>query len=53
MRKVMADFEGHKKAFHQDSDDMHIDLPEPLNKLNIPGKVENGDLLITKFVFLI
>ncbi|KAH7073280.1 hypothetical protein FB567DRAFT_611506 [Paraphoma chrysanthemicola] len=48
MRELMKAFDAHKKAFHQDSTDMHIDLPRPLHKSNIPGNVEQGDLIITK-----
>jgi hypothetical protein len=28
---------------------MKIDLPEPLNNLTIPGKVNQGELTITKY----
>lgn len=49
MRAVMKDFEDHKKAFTQQSGDMHFDLPPPFqDKLNIPGKVDRGELTITK-----
>ncbi|KAH7078751.1 hypothetical protein BKA63DRAFT_591475 [Paraphoma chrysanthemicola] len=48
MRELMKAFDAHKKAFHQDSTEMHIDLPRPLHQSNIPGKVEQGDLSITK-----
>jgi hypothetical protein len=51
-RELMRAFELHKKAFHQDSATMHIDLPAPLQRLNIPNRVEEGDLTITKYTRL-
>lgn len=48
MRYVMRQFENHKRAFHGASLDMSIDLPDPLHKLSIDGKIEEGDLTITK-----
>ena len=50
MREVNQAFEGHKKGFHQLSGDMQLDLPPPLQKLNVSGKVEEGELNITKYV---
>lgn len=48
MRYVMRQFESHKRAFHGASHEMAIELPDPLHKLNIDGKVEEGELTITK-----
>jgi hypothetical protein len=48
MRQVMQDFENCKKAFHGASSDMVLELPHPLHTVNIQGKVEEGDLTITK-----
>lgn len=50
MRQVMRQFEGHKRAFHGASSDMRIDLPDPLHKVSIDGKIEDGELTITKCV---
>ncbi|KAF2823206.1 actin-like ATPase domain-containing protein [Ophiobolus disseminans] len=47
MRDLMRDFEGQKKAFHKECHEMHIDLPEPLVQLTVPGRVEEGELTIT------
>ncbi|ORY13860.1 hypothetical protein BCR34DRAFT_253204 [Clohesyomyces aquaticus] len=47
MRLLMQAFDPHKKAFKGSSADMHIPLPEPLDTLNIPGIVEDGELLVT------
>lgn len=46
----MRAFEGHKKAFHRDSPEMHIELPRPLHQLTLKGRVEQGDLTISKSV---
>ncbi len=48
MRYVMRQFESHKRAFNGASPKMSIDLPDPLHRLNIDGKIEEGDLTITK-----
>jgi hypothetical protein len=48
MRQVMQRFEGEKKAFRGGSAEMELQLPDPLHQLNIPGKVEEGTLMITK-----
>jgi len=48
MRHVMQKFESHKKAFHGASPKMILELPHPLHTVDIPGKVEEGDLTITK-----
>jgi hypothetical protein len=50
MRELMRDFEMHKKAFHKDSPEMYIELPSVLNRLTVPGKVDQGELTITKYV---
>ena len=48
MRHIMRQFESHKRAFHGASPDMSVDLPDPLHRLIIDGKIEEGDLTITK-----
>ena len=53
MRKVMQDFELHKKAFHSLSMDTRLDLPAPLDKLNKPGHVESGELTISQQAVLL
>lgn len=49
MRKIMEQFDGLKKRFVASSPDMHIELPEPLDKITVPGKVYQGELTITKY----
>jgi hypothetical protein len=48
MRSLMKQFTMHKKAFHRKTETMSLDLPYPLDKLNIPGKVHSGEITITK-----
>lgn len=48
MRFVMEQFDGLKRRFVANSSDGKIDLPEPIDKINIPGKVYQGELTITK-----
>ncbi|KAF2117305.1 hypothetical protein BDV96DRAFT_571885 [Lophiotrema nucula] len=48
MREVMQRFEALKKGFNKFSNDMHMDLPEPLHTLTYGGKVEMGELTITR-----
>lgn len=48
MRQLMKEFDPHKKAFSNNVGDvMMLDLPAPLEKLNIVGKVSEGELIIT------
>jgi hypothetical protein len=50
MRVLMKDFDERKKKFSNNARDMKLDLPEPLENLNIPGKVLEGELTITVYV---
>jgi hypothetical protein len=50
MRAVMKVFDGHKKRFSINARDVQLDLPAPLNRLNIPGKVSEGQVTISKYV---
>jgi len=47
MRIVMKKFDGIKRKFSNNARDMKLDLPKPLDNLNIPGKVLGGELTIT------
>lgn len=47
MRYVIKQFDAYKKKFSSKSPLMKIDLPEPLKNINIPGKVNQGELTIT------
>ena len=48
MRDVMKAFDEKKRKFSQnDVRDVKLDLPKPLDNLNIPGKVLGGELTIT------
>jgi len=49
MRKLMADFDDLKKGFDKGSRDMHLDLPEPLNNLDLEHKVQGGQIIISKY----
>jgi hypothetical protein len=53
MRAVMKVFDEKKKKFSNNVRDMKLDLPKPLDNLNIPGKVLGGELTITKYVAFI
>jgi len=48
MRTLMKDFETLKKTFSKDTENMHMELPYPLDNLNIPGRVYGGEITITK-----
>jgi hypothetical protein len=50
MRLLMSRFEAEKKIFCADSDDVELELPAPLHTLNIPGRVEQGSLIISQQV---
>ncbi|KAH0556986.1 hypothetical protein GP486_005225 [Trichoglossum hirsutum] len=49
MRQVMKAFDVHKKKFEftNNAHELKLDLPEPLDKVNIPGRVLDGELKIT------
>jgi len=47
MRAIMKAFDGYKRKFGKDHRDMKMDLPEPLDDLNIENKVVGGELTIT------
>ena len=49
MRYVIKQFDAYKKKFSSKSPPMKIDFPEPLENINIPGKVNQGELTITKY----
>jgi hypothetical protein len=48
MRRLMINFDVRKKAFTKDSRDIRIDLPEPLANLDMPGRVNEGQVTIPK-----
>lgn len=48
IRKIMSEFDTIKREFHKESGDMFLDLPEPLNNLTLPGRVDGGQVTITK-----
>ena len=52
MRQVMKKFDAHKKLFSNNVHEMKLDLPKPLDKLNISSKVSEGELTITQYVSL-
>ncbi len=47
MSDLMQEFEKRKKLFTTDAKDIEIDLPEPFENLNIPGRVGDGLLIVT------
>jgi hypothetical protein len=51
MRNLMEQFDDRKKAFTGSEDgDIAIRLPEPLADLSIPGKVDEGEVIISNSV---
>ena len=46
IRHIMSKFDVIKKDFSQNSPESFIDLPEPLNNLKLPGKVDFGQVTI-------
>lgn len=51
MRAVIEKFNGIKRKFSNTARrDMKLDLPKPLDNLNIPGKVIQGEITITLYV---
>lgn len=53
MRELMKRFGARKKIFSNNLQETKLDLPEPLDKLNVPGKIKEGELTITQYVSLI
>jgi len=48
MREIMKKFDGYKKKFRNGYDDnIRLDLPEPLEDLDIEGRVSYGEIKIT------
>jgi hypothetical protein len=50
MRKLMKTFDVFKKKFNKEHRDMRMDLPGPLSNLDIAGKVNKGEITITRCV---
>lgn len=51
MRELMKEFDARKRGFRKDyNQDIHLDLPAPLDNLTIPGKVDGGEITITSAV---
>src|ERR1700761_7954418 len=48
MRLLMKKFELLKKNFSDDGRDAFLDLPHPLDNLNMQGKVDGGQITITQ-----
>jgi hypothetical protein len=48
MRAVMKKFVIHKELFKRDTEDIILDLPDPLKELTIPGRVKEGEIIIPK-----
>jgi hypothetical protein len=48
MRTLMKAFDVLKRNFSSNARDGMLDLPEPLHNLDIPGKVDEGQIIITK-----
>ncbi|KAF2729144.1 actin-like ATPase domain-containing protein, partial [Polyplosphaeria fusca] len=46
MRELMQSFEFHKKAFNSFSEETKLDLPSPLDNIDIEGYVESGELTV-------
>lgn len=52
MRQLMKDFDARKVIFHSNyGQDIYLELPAPLDDLNIPGKVNEGQIIIKRSVF--
>lgn len=49
MRQVIKKFDVQKRLFSNKGGDIHIDLPSPLNTINITGRISQGDLRITQY----
>lgn len=48
MRALMKEFDIKKRQFTSDFRDIRLDLPEPLENLNLEGRVRGGEIKITK-----
>lgn len=48
IRRLVQDFIIRKQAFTQTSQDIRIDLPEPLSALNMENRVREGELTISR-----
>jgi hypothetical protein len=48
MRELMDAFNAHKENFGSGSDDIHMDLPDPLDSLDLPGRVDRGGIKIPR-----
>lgn len=46
MRDLIKDFIARKHQFSEDSSDIKLDLPNPLNQLDMEGRVKQGELVI-------
>jgi hypothetical protein len=46
MRHLMEKFDERKQVFDNESTNFHLDLPEPLDMLTIPGVVNQGEMII-------
>lgn len=51
MRELIRRFEERKKRFSTTSDDVTVDLPPPLDRLTIEGRVRQGELTIYRYDF--
>lgn len=47
MRAIIKEFDVKKRLFSNETDEVHLDLPSPLQSLNIPNRVTSGDLKLT------
>jgi hypothetical protein len=50
MRELLRRFEVKKKAFSATTQEIKLDLPPPLDKLDVQGKINQGELTITRSV---
>jgi hypothetical protein len=50
MRELLRRFEVKKKAFSATTQEIKLDLPPPLDKLDVQGKINQGELTITRWV---
>lgn len=46
MRQLIKEFDAEKKRFSNSTTVIKIELPEPLDKLTIEGRVNEGELTI-------
>lgn len=52
MRDLMKDFDDRKTLFHSSyGENIYIQLPEPLEDLDIPGKVNQGRITVTRYSY--